>query len=243
MKRLFHNFLNLLFPFKCIKCKTFIYNDAVFCHECWKAIEFISEPCCEICSHPLQFSFNVPKHLQICASCHKDKPLFDKLITVFKYTEDIKTVILNFKYNDKTLLAKPFSKLITTRLISAQQQDFDMITSVPLHKKKLRQRMYNQASLIAKNIAVNIKAPFIPNLLIRSKYDPSQTTYTKKMRIKNIRGAFAINKKYLESIKGKKILLVDDVITTGATINECCKILKQGNCSSITAVTIAKRVL
>ena len=135
MKNLWYNFINFLFPFKCIKCKTFVYNDSIFCHQCWQLVEFLSEPCCYICSNPLEFSFNIPKNLQICASCHKEKPLFNKLISIFKYTDNIKSIILNFKYYDKTMLAKPFSKLITNKLIDCHTKDFHIVTAVPLHKK------------------------------------------------------------------------------------------------------------
>jgi ComF family protein len=187
----------------------------------------------------LQFSFNISKNLQHCASCYKDKPLFRQLVTVFKYTPEIKSIILNFKYNDKTQLAKPFGKLISEKLKSLENPKFDFITPVPLHSKKLRQRMYNQAALIAQNLSIT----FVADLLIREKDNSSQTNYTRIMRLKNIRGAFVINKKYKDLIKDKNILLIDDVITTGATINECCKILQKHHCSSITAATIAKRVL
>lgn len=185
----------------------------------------------------------MPKHLQVCGSCQKQKPYFDKLVSVFKYTDDIKDIVLNFKYNDKLHLVKPFGQLISTRLKLQKLDTPDFIIPVPLHQKKLRQRMFNQSALLAKYISTKHNIDYVPNMLIRTKHNPSQTNYTKIMRAKNVHVAFAINHRYEQSIKNKKILLIDDVTTTGATINECCKILKRQQCKYVAVATLAKRVL
>ena len=103
--------------------------------------------------------------------------------------------------------------------------------------------MYNQSALLAKYIATQNNLCFFPEALIRTKHTPSQIHYTKKMRAKNVLGAFVLNKKYHQILKNKNILLVDDVVTTGATINECCKVLRKNHCNAITVLTVAKRVL
>ena len=136
MKHFLQFFLGLILPLKCIKCHIHIYNNAILCHQCWKNADFISEPFCSICSTPLQYSFNIPKHLQICGECQRQKPLFDRLLSFFKYTDDIKQIIFKYKYQDKVYLAKKLGHLINQTLQQySKNPKFDFVIPVPLHKK------------------------------------------------------------------------------------------------------------
>jgi ComF family protein len=121
--------------------------------------------------------------------------------------------------------------------------DIDLICAVPLYKKRLKKRKYNQALLLAKSIAKKYQIKLIPDLLIRIKGGKYQIGLNKTARINNVKNAFKINDKYLSKIKNKNILIIDDVVTTGATIDNCSKILKKSGCKNVFAAVIAKRIL
>ncbi len=224
-------------PSHCIICKKIIAN-GYFCQEDFNKLESISDPCCPICSHP--FEFEIEKEM-LCAACASEKPEYHKLIAIYRYNDVSKKFIFDFKYNDKTILASFFAKLI-----SNASQDFlneiDYISFVPLHKKRLRKRRYNQSALIAKNLAKIAKVNIIFDLIIRSKDTKPQFLLSKIGRKDNLKGAFKFNSKYQNKIKGKNILIIDDVFTTGVTIDSCAKILKKNNSGKIYVVVLAKRV-
>jgi ComF family protein len=207
--------------------------------EDWKKIQFLHYPACEICFWPFEFEI---KGKIICAACIKDPPRYFKSISVLKYDEFSKALITKFKYSDKTYIAKYFAGLMFNH-VKEIIKDVDIIAPVPLHKFRLMRRKYNQAALIANHFAKLSGKKIINDLLIRSKNTKAQSGLNKKLRSKNIAGAFALNEKYLPEILGKNVLLIDDVITTGATIDACSKVLKKGKVERIYVVTLAKRVL
>ncbi len=154
----------------------------------------------------------------------------------------IKKIVGDLKYRDSTYLAKKFSDLLSNKLRN-ESSDFDIITCVPLHKKRLRQRKFNQAAFLCKNLLKYLpQTSFYPDLLIRTKDTKAQVELKKTQREKNLVAAFTINKKYSKIIENKRILLVDDVITTGATLENCSYILKKFGASNVVALTIAKTV-
>lgn len=132
--------------------------------------------------------------------------------------------------------------------IAPQAQYYDLIIAVPLHKKRLRERKFNQSILLTKAILQHAKIyknslKFYPDILLRIKYTTAQASLGQKMRQQNLRGAFEVNQKYLDKIKGSSILLVDDVITTGATAQSCATILKKAGAKKVTIATIAHTTL
>lgn len=173
-----------------------------------------------------------------CASCAIKQPSYNKAITIFRYNKIIGTAIGNFKYRDQTFLAKKFAKLLIQKAKN-EIADCDIICAVPLHPKKLKERKFNQAVLIGRYLA---KEKFIPDLLWRLSNTTPQASLKKKEREKNLKRAFLVNKKYRDSLKGKKIILLDDVMTTGATIENCAKALKKCEVAKITVLTIAKTI-
>ncbi len=144
------------------------------------------------------------------------------------------------KYGDQTFIAKKFSKILFNK-IKARAHEFDFLIAVPLHKKRLKKRKFNQTILLAKNLhKLSPNLAFYPDFLIRKKHTKAQAELRKKEREKNLKSAFVINAKFLQQIKGKNILLIDDVTTTGATLENCAKVLKRGGAAKITTLTLAK---
>ncbi len=173
-----------------------------------------------------------------CAACLLKRPAYDKVVTIFRYNEIIGKAIGDLKYNDQTFLAQKLAKLLGEKAKS-EIADCDLICAVPLHLKKLRERKFNQAILIGKYLS---KKKFIPDLLWRVADTASQVSLRKEQREKNLKRAFLVNKKYRKELFGKKILLLDDVMTTGATLENCAKALRKCSVEKITILTIAKTI-
>ncbi|OFW81369.1 MAG: hypothetical protein A2887_03600 [Alphaproteobacteria bacterium RIFCSPLOWO2_01_FULL_40_26] len=228
--------LSIFFPSHCLSCEEIVSKDALFCSECWQKLQFISEPKCKICSYPFEVEI---KHLPpFCSQCLLKKPSYDRSVVIFRYNHIIRTAISALKYRDQTFLAKKFSTLLVSK--SKNEIDAcDLITAVPLHPKKLRKRKFNQAAMIAKKLSPE---KFITDLLWRTADTTPQVQLRKKQREKNLKRAFVMNKKYRNNVKNKKILLVDDVMTTGATLENCAKELKRRGAKEVVVLTIAKTV-
>lgn len=230
--------LRLIFPKTCLSCNKII-ADGEFCADDWKALCFLQKPACNICFSP--FEFHVADDA-ICGSCAQNRPEYFKAISVLKYDEFSGKLISNFKYFDQTHLTKYFSKIMNE---AAQHvlPDIDYIAPVPLHKFKIIKRKYNQSALLAKQIAFLNNKKLLLNLLIRSKNSKAQAGLQKNQRLKNVVGIFRINQKFLDKVKDKNILLIDDVITTGATVNQCAKVLKKSGVNRVYVLTLAKTVI
>lgn len=227
---------DLIFPNSCINCNKIINPSSFFCLNCWMSLQFITNPKCQICSYPLEFE-NLH---DICAKCTKTKPKFDQNISIFRYNHIIKKVIKKLKYQDQQHLAKKLAKILIKNS-NLNFQNFDIITCTPTHKKQLFKRKFNPTALLAKNICHLTKQKnFHPNLLLKAKNTKPQTKLTKKQRQTNLTKAFQINPKLQNLIKGKSILIIDDVTTTQSTLNELSKTLKKQNPKKITTLTIAK---
>ena len=235
--KLINKILEILFPTKCLSCDVIISADANFCKNCWQQLQFIKAPHCKICSHPFEINLQEQEYY-MCANFLKKPHFFDKTIAIYRYNPTIGKAIGRFKYSDQTFLAKKFAKILLQKARD-EINDCDIICAVALHQSKLRKRKFNQALLIAKNLQSN---KLIFDLLIRTKNQKSQVQLTQKQRIKNIKKAFSLNPKYQNFVKNKRIILVDDVITTSATANSCAKELKKYGAKKITILTIAKTI-
>jgi ComF family protein len=234
--------LNLILPARCISCKNIILDENPgICHDCWKNLIFITDPLCSICGDPFEFSFEENKKDMVCAKCLAEKPKYKKLRATFKYNDKSKHIILALKYGDRTDSAKVLSSFLQ-KTGKEFINDIDYIIPVPLHRLRLLKRKYNQAGLLAKNLADNLpKAKYIPDALIRKKHTKPQGHYTKNKREQNLKNAFVANPKYKEFFEKKNILIIDDVITTGSTVNECTKaLLKQNKDANIYILGLAK---
>ena len=234
------SFINLILPPRCIKCGEILSAHNGLCSHCFNQIKFISEPFCHICGSP----FNNEKNINltkkyVCANCLKEKKkLFDIKRSVFIYDEFSKNLILDLKFNDKTINAEILSNMMFSAGKDIWLEKPDMIIAVPLHKLRLIKRKYNQSILLAKHLSIKTKIPINYTSLIRTENTIPQVQLSGRARLNNLKNAFMI--KYPEIIKNKKIVLIDDVETTGSTLKECAKILKKAGAINIYALTIAR---
>ncbi len=164
---------------------------------------------------------------------------FKELITMFKYEGIIRKIILDYKFNEKSYTYLTFTKFILkNKNVFEKIKSYDTIIPVPISKKRYKERGYNQSYLIAKEIAKNTDLEILNNCLIKTKNIIEQSKLNKEERKINIQGVYEIKNSAL--IKNKKILLIDDIYTTGSTVNECSKILNKEETNKIGVLTIAK---
>lgn len=228
---LFEKFINLLFPTRCILCGTEVSLAHTLCKECFLKINFISDPCCDICGAEL------PYENYACPHCSSLKNIFyDQIKVVFKYDDFSKNLILKFKHGDKIQLAKFFSNIMTPK-IKSFKNNFDYILPVPIHWKRYLKRQYNQSYLLARLLAHKNNIKIADKKLVRIKNTIMQHGNI-QIREKNVKDAFTIKSNVFCN---KNVLLIDDVVTTGSTVNECARVLKEeGKASTVSALAIAK---
>ena len=216
----------LIFPPKCGICGKL--NQNYLCNKCKIDLE-------------KQYNFQVENYITESGFYRKN---FEEHIYFFKYEGVIREQIINYKFNDEPYKYKMFANLISKNVIFNNKNAFqiinnyDIIIPVPLSKKRLKERGYNQAELIAKEISKNTKIVLHKDCLYKNKNIMPQSNLNKEQREENIKGVYSIKNK--EKLLNKKILLFDDIYTTVNTANECCKILKQVNPYKIGVMTIAK---
>lgn len=240
IRKLIKKILNSIFPKSCLICNKII-ADGSFCIKDWNKLHFLQKPACNICFEP--FKIKVGNEI-ICGKCSQNRPEYFKCLVVLQYNKASKILIKKFKYFDQTNLAKYFANLMFKQ---AQDilPDIDFIVPIPLHKFRIIKRKYNQSALLAKNIYRLWKnntseKNLMLDLVSRTKNNKPQASLNQKARQRNVTGIFEVKEKYLNKIKDKNILLIDDVITTGSTINSCCKALKKAGVKRIYVLTLAK---
>jgi ComF family protein len=228
--------INLLLPPKCSGCSNKVSGYNYLCSECWKNLNFINDPKCKTCGTPFEFELNEESPSN-CLLCIKKPPKYNKSRSLLKFDDVSKKIIHKFKYYDKTIISKFFANQFYLKYKDIIE-NCDVITCVPMHKLKRIFRLYNHSQILAKDLSLISNKKFIANLLLKIKYTKSQTFLNKNMRKINLKDSISFNDKF--EINGKKILILDDVITTGVTINLCCKILLENGAKSVDVISIAK---
>lgn len=235
MKRIIRFLLDFLLPPTCPVCHQRIENNGL-CPECFSKLEFIGAQKCSICGQPLDA---VVPGMAVCGACLKEPPFFHQAESIFKYNDISRKLILAFKHGDHIELTELFTKWMEQNSKELIEKN-DLLMPVPLHWRRILKRKYNQASLLAKSLAKKYQKEYFPLILIRCKFTKSQGHLSPKERKKNVKGVFKI--KNANKIKDKSVLLIDDVFTTGATVNECTKVLLKAGAKSVDVLTIAKVV-
>lgn len=229
--------INLFYPPQCAACnKPIDSQDSIaLCKECLNKIKRNDPPFCTRCGKHLYISIEPP----VCSYCKEGRIYFDRAYSIFLYEGLIKELIHKLKYNKKLSIAKTLSNLAIDFInYNLNMTEVDYIIPVPLHRKRSLEREFNQSYLIAKDISTTFEKPILKNKLIRLKPTTSQTALSRNARFENLRGAFVAKDKKI--FLDRCILLVDDVFTTGATINEASRVLKECNAKEVIAITIAR---
>ncbi len=229
--------VDTLLPPQCVSCNE-IVEDAGLCPSCWGQMNFISRPYCDVTGIPFETGFEVKAGSSL--PLVKEQNLYyDKARAVFVYDDASRKLILAFKHGDQTHYAKTF-----THWLCRYERDIiapaDFICPVPLHWTRLVRRKFNQSQLLAENLANKFGMLCIPDLLERTKATKPQGKFKRKQRRQNVKGVFTVPEKYKSGVAGKTILIIDDVLTTGATVNECAKVLKKSGAAQVYILTLAR---
>jgi ComF family protein len=202
----------------------------------------ISPPMCRQCGLPLAAATGVsglPEFDLTCGRCLVDPPAFARARSVFAYDEVARQLVGDLKYRDR-LEGRASFGIWLARAAAELAAQAGLIVPVPLHYARLVRRRYNQAAILAQALAERTGRPLGVDALVRQRLTKSQTGLTLEERARNMRGAFAVRSKWQPAVKDAQILLVDDVMTTGATANACAKALLRAGAHEVTVVTLAR---
>jgi ComF family protein len=236
----FRALLDLLFPPLCHCCKVFIPDagDVLICAECLKNITFLVSPLCTSCGTP--FSTEDGRD-HVCGPCLKHPPRHMSRSATL-YAGPVQELIHRFKYGHKVHLSEPLGLLLAGALAQFRAEAAPgLVVPVPLHRKRLRQRGFNQSQLIAAVLAKKWRLPLEVGNLRRVRWTEPQTSMDAHERRENVIGAFAVKKG--RKVEGQRVLLVDDVFTTGSTLRACAEALTEAGAAEVIAVTVARSVL
>lgn len=231
--------LSLLFPPLCVSCRARVGEPHSLCADCWSRISFIEGAMCASCGAPFDVD---PGGETLCGPCHAKPHDFARARALFRYDDASKPLLLTFKYGDRLDHAPAFSRWLE-RTGRALLDDADLVVPVPLHRWRLWRRRYNQAAVIAARLARLAGRPHDPLALERKRATASQGEMpSAKARRRNVLGAFRVPAAKIPQVRGRTILLVDDVFTTGATLNACARALKRAGAARVDALTLARVV-
>lgn len=229
---MFQTILDLIYPVRCPVCGEIVLPKGdMICLACKKKLPYIKEPRCMKCGKPIE-----QEEKEYCNDCDRKLYHYDRGYAVWVYDDAMKKSIAEFKYHSKKENAK-FYVAEVLRLYGEQIKDFspDVIVPVPIHRSKLKERGYNQAELLARGIGKGLGIPVLPELLVRNKKTLPQKGLSDKERLYNLIEAFEWNNKSTENnkVSFERVLLVDDIYTTGSTVEACTNVLKSNHVSEV----------
>ncbi len=237
---LLRNILNFILPPRCLICGKVLEDNKGLCNSCIDKIEFINGNICYCCGHPLTSPMLVShnKH-QLCGKCLKThKKIFRLSRSACVYDDFSKKLILDFKFYDKTDLSSFLAKMLYVCGKDIFDAGVDIIIPIPLHYTRLIKRRYNQSSLLAKELSKLTNIPVDYNSVIKKRQTRPQVECKGYERLKNLRGAFEV--KDASNLKDKRVLLIDDVLTTGSTLKECTEAILKSKPKSVDWLTVTR---
>ena len=231
-----NSLLDIILPDVCPFCEK-AQQRGLLCAGCRALVETlrITGPLCTVCGTPFA-SKTAPGHA--CSQCVKHAMPFNEARSAFAYDSAVRDAIHSFKYGERLILAKPFGRMLSDGAASVSIRP-DIIVPVPLHRKRLQMRGFNQSLLLARSVAgrLSIKLDYVS--LRRVRATAPQIELKHDERQKNVAGAFEVCRP--QTFKGKNVLLIDDVFTTGATVRECAKVLKKAG-AAVCVLTLARAI-
>jgi ComF family protein len=229
--------LETVFPQLCAACREPVGGEGGFCAACWSALTFLDGPACACCGSP--FAVDAGEG-SLCAACLARPPAYAKARALLAYDEDSRAAILALKHADRLELVPGFSRWLA-RVGRPLLEDCDLIVPVPLHRGRLWLRRYNQSAELARRLGRDWDRPYDPLALVRSRRTASQGEMpSARARRRNVLSAFGVPDPAL--VRGRKVLLVDDVLTTGATAEACARALRRAGAVEIAVLTLARVV-
>ena len=230
--------IHLVLPPSCLACDTPVAMAGTLCPACWARVSFITRPYCARCGLPFEVEMAAGA---LCGACAGSPPVYDRARAAFRHEGVGRELILAFKMADRSWLAPRLAEWLH-RAAAPLLADADLVVPVPLHRWRLLARRFNQSAILAALVARRADAVLVPDLLVRTRRTASQTRLSGGERRRNVRGAFAVRRGRADIVAGRHVLLVDDVLTSGATASACARVLREARATSIDVVTLARAV-
>ncbi len=231
--------LNMVFSRMCDACGSPVdeVSPGSLCWACREKIHLVQLPFCNTCGDPVAGAVTGTFD---CTWCHTHRPAFDWARSAVRYDSVVRTVLRNLKYHDGLWVVPELTNWLEAlwHTCPPEIQEADWITAVPLYPSRERMRTYNQAAVLAAALAKRMKRPFRSRVLWRCRPTPTQTRLTAAQRLHNVKGVFFVP--FHRRVAGAKVVVVDDVMTTGATVNECARTLKAAGAASVMVLTAAR---
>lgn len=235
--------IDAVLPPQCLSCGVITDAPGTLCAACWSKMTWLGAPLCACCGVPFEFDPQPAPNSSdlLCAACLRSPPAFARARAVFRYDDAGRGLILAFKHGDRLHGAPAFGRWLA-RAGADLLETADYVAPVPLHWTRLAWRRYNQAAILGKEVARLSARRFAPDLLIRTRRTQQQGEMGRAARRRNVRRAFALGRRYAAEIRDKRIVLIDDVLTTGATAEECTLVLLDHGAAAVDLLTLARVV-
>ena len=237
----------LLYPPACAVCAADVAPEAGLCAACADLAPRLEPPFCAVCSQPFPAASAALGLHAACANCRDRDFAFDCAVSARRHDGPVRDLIVRFKYRGEQHLRRPLSAWLAEALLDPRltRLPADALVPVPLHPRRLRERGYNQAEECARALGRRVGLPVWP-VLRRARYTGTQTLLSREERARNLTGAFALAdgwtaRRERRSLEGADVLVVDDVFTSGATVDACARVLLAGGAASVRVLTVARR--
>ncbi|MCB9479815.1 MAG: ComF family protein [Deltaproteobacteria bacterium] len=229
--------LDAILPPSCMLCAKLLPAGAAhgLCADCRDGLVDIHPPLCRRCGMP----FLQGEITRECGDCSREKPAYDMLRAPYLYTGALRRAILQFKFERQTAYTRGLAGLLATvHGLGIDLDDYDLAMPVPLHRMRLRRRGYNQALLLGRRLLARVDLPLRHDVLARVKNTTPQPGLSMRQRRLNVKDAFQVLRP--DAVVGRKVLLIDDIVTTGATMDACAKALKAAGAERVDGIAVAR---
>ncbi len=228
--------LDFALPPRCPGCGAITAEPHRFCLDCWSQLTFLGEPCCAVCALPFDYA---PGGDARCGACLAEPPAFDRMRAAVAYGEIPRKVALKLKYGGRPGVAETMARLVQRHLDTPGDA---ILAPIPLHRWRIWKRGYNQAALVAAALARRTGLETCLDLIERTKATPPLKAMGPKQRRETVRGAFRVAERHKPRVRGRTIVLVDDVFTSGATADACARVLKRAGAARVELLCWARVV-
>ncbi len=230
--------LDAVLPPRCLSCGDAVDRQGGVCPLCWRGLSFIAPPFCDHCGLPFEVDILAGAE---CGACIAHPPPFARARSVLVYDDASRRLVAGLKYGDQTYAAHAYGAWLA-RAGADILAGATLAVPVPLHRWRLLRRRYNQAALLAGHLQKTGIIAYRPDVLVRHRQTLPQVGLIGGARQRNVAGAFRIRNKYLPTVAAAHIVLIDDVMTTGATLSECARVLLRGGAARVDVLTLARAV-